>query len=173
MADNDEAAQSRGGPIESLCASVSSNALMDDQMAALNIDLQAVSGRYADAAMRGLRIGFAGIVMVVLGSLDAFWGLAAILNNEVVVVGGHGALIFDLTTWGWVQLILGVLVGLTGIGLLVGNEVARVLGISLLAINAILQVVWFTAAPLWAFLMIILDVVIIYQLMVNWAGREA
>jgi hypothetical protein len=108
-------------------------------------------------------------MMVILGSLDALWGLAAILNNEVVVVGGHGALIFDLTTWGWVQLILGALVGLTGIGLIVGNAVARVLGISLLAINAILQIVWFSAAPLWAFLIIILDVVIIYQLMVNWS----
>jgi hypothetical protein len=108
-------------------------------------------------------------MMVILGSLDALWGLAAILNNEVVVVGGHGALIFDLTTWGWVQLILGALVGLTGLGLLAGNGVARVLGISLLAINAILQIVWFSAAPLWAFLIIILDVVIIYQLMVNWS----
>lgn len=118
-------------------------------------------------------IAFAGVMMVVLGSLDAFWGLAALLNNEVVVVGGHGALILDLTTWGWVQLILGVLVGLTGFGLLAGNEVARVLGISLLALNAVLQVVWFPAAPLWAFLMIILDVVIIYQLMVNWDGKQA
>jgi hypothetical protein len=59
-------------------------------------------------------------------------------------------------------------IAFAGLGLLVGNEVARVLGISLLAINAVLQVVWFTAAPLWAFLMIILDVVIIHQLMVNW-----
>ena len=118
---------------------------------------------------RSTWIAFAGVMMVILGSLDALWGLAAILNNEVVVVGGHGALIFDLTTWGWVQLILGALVGLTGIGLIVGNAVARVLGISLLAINAILQIVWFSAAPLWAFLMIILDVVIIYQLMVNWS----
>jgi hypothetical protein len=50
--------------------------------------------------------------------------------------------------------------------------VARVLAISLLAINAILQIVWFSAAPLWAFLMVILDVVIIYQLMVNWTERE-
>jgi hypothetical protein len=108
-------------------------------------------------------------MMVILGTLDAFWGLAAILNDEVVVVGGHGALIFDLTTWGWVQLILGALVGLTGLGLIVGNAVARVLGISLLTINAVLQIVWFTAAPLWAFLMIVLDVVIIYQLMVNWS----
>jgi hypothetical protein len=117
-------------------------------------------------------IAFAGVMMVILGSLDAIWGLAAIVNDEVVVVGGHGALIFDLTTWGWVQLILGVVVGLTGLGLIVGNEAARVLGIVLLAINAVLQVVWFPAAPLWAFLVIILDVVIIYQLTVNWTEKE-
>lgn len=127
------------------------------------------SSRPPAGGERSTWIAFAGVMMVILGSLDALWGLAAILNNEVVVVGGHGALIFDLTAWGWVQLIIGVLVGLTGIGLIVGNAVARVLGISLLAINAILQIVWFSAAPLWAFLMIILDVVIIYQLMVNWS----
>ena len=113
-------------------------------------------------------IAFAGVMMVILGSLDAIWGLAAILNDEIVVVGGHGALIFDITAWGWFQLILGAVIGLTGLGLLVGNEIARVLGIFLLAINAVLQVVWFPAAPLWAFLMIVLDVVIIYQLTVNW-----
>ena len=117
-------------------------------------------------------IAFAGVMMLILGSLDVIWGLAAIVNDEVVVVGGHGALIFDLTTWGWFQLILGAVIALTGLGLLVGNEIARVLGVFLLAINAVLQIVWFPAAPLWSFLMIILDVVIIYQLTVHWAEKE-
>jgi hypothetical protein len=130
------------------------------------------SSRRPVGGQRSTWIAFAGVMMVILGSLDAIWGLAAILNDEVVVVGGHGALIFDITTWGWFQLILGVVIGLTGFGLLVGNEVARVLGIALLAINAVLQVVWFPAAPLWAFLMIVLDVVIIYQLTVNWTEEE-
>ena len=111
--------------------------------------------------------------MVILGSLDALWGLAAILNNEVIVVGGHGALIFDITAWGWIQLIVGLLVGLTGLGLLMGNEIARVLGVFLLALNAILQIVWFTAAPLWAILIIALDIIVIYQLVMGWAESEA
>ncbi len=118
-------------------------------------------------------IAFAGVLMLILGSLDVLWGLAAILNNEVVVVGGHGALIFDLTAWGWVQLILGLLVGLTGLGLLVGNEIARVLAVFLLALNAILQIVWFTAAPLWAIMIIAIDVIVIYQLMVGWTEEGA
>jgi hypothetical protein len=130
------------------------------------------SSRPPAGGQRSTWIAFAGVMMVILGFLDAIWGLAAILNDEVVVVGGHGALIFDITTWGWFQLLLGAVIGLTGLGLLVGNEVARVLGIFLLALNAVLQIVWFPAAPLWAFLMIVLDVVIIYQLTVNWTERE-
>ena len=113
-------------------------------------------------------IAFAGMMMVILGSLDALWGLAAILNNEIVVVGGRGALIFDITVWGWIHLILGLGVALIGYGLLSGNSAARVAGIFVVAINAVAQIVWFPAAPLWAFLMIIIDSVILYQLMVNW-----
>jgi hypothetical protein len=118
-------------------------------------------------------IAFAGVMMLILGSLDALWGLAAILNDEVVVVGGRGALIFDITTWGWVHLILGSLVALTGVGLMMGNTAARVAGIAFVTINAIAQIVWFPAAPLWAFLMIILDTVILYQLTTNWSAEEA
>ncbi len=130
------------------------------------------SSRPPAGGERSTWIAFAGVMMVILGFLDAIWGLAAILNDDVVVVGGHGALIFDITAWGWFQLLLGAVIGITGFGLLVGNEAARVMGIFLLGLNAILQVVWFPAAPLWAFLMIVLDVVIIYQLTVNWTERE-
>jgi hypothetical protein len=117
-------------------------------------------------------VAFAGVMMLILGSLDALWGLAAILNDEIVVVGGQGALIFDITAWGWIHLILGSLVALTGLGLLSGNEAARVAGIFFVAVNAVAQIVWFPAAPLWAFLMIIIDVVIIYQLTMNWSAEQ-
>ena len=45
---------------------------------------------------------FAGVIMVVVGSLDALWGLGGILNDDVVVVGGHWAILAGITTWGWV-----------------------------------------------------------------------
>ena len=115
-------------------------------------------------------IAFAGVMLFILGSLNAFWGLAGIVNDEVVIVGGHGSLIFDITTWGWVHRILGSLVALAGLGLMTGNATARVAGIFLVALNAIAQIVWFPAAPLWAFLMIILDTVILYQLTMNWTA---
>jgi hypothetical protein len=42
---------------------------------------------------------FAGVILFIVGSLDALRGLAAILNDDIVIVGGHGAIIADITTW--------------------------------------------------------------------------
>ena len=114
---------------------------------------------------------FAGVVMFLVGSLDALWGLGAILNDDIVVVGGHGAIIADVTTWGWVHLILGSIVALTGLGLLTGNAAARWAAVFFVTVNAVTQIVWFPAAPLWAFLLILLDVVILYQLTARWGDQ--
>ncbi|HET9152568.1 MAG TPA: hypothetical protein VFN85_00465 [Solirubrobacterales bacterium] len=111
---------------------------------------------------------FAGVLLLIVGSLDALYGLAAILNNEVVIVGGQGVMIADITTWGWIHFILGSLVAATGLGLFAGAEMARIAAVFFVAVNAVAQIVWFPAAPLWAFLMIILDVTIIYQLTARW-----
>ena len=114
---------------------------------------------------------FAGVILFVVGSLNALWGLGGILNSDVVVVGGHGAILADITTWGWVHLILGVVIALTGADLLMVKTTARWAAVFFVAVNAILQIVWFPAAPLWAFLMIILDVVILYELTARWQAQ--
>ncbi|MFL5892245.1 MAG: hypothetical protein ACJ75I_05830 [Solirubrobacterales bacterium] len=112
---------------------------------------------------------FAGVMMVLVGFLNFFYGLAAIVNDEVVVVGGHGAIIADLTAWGWVTLILAVILVLTGFGLFAGATWARVVGVGIVLLNAIEQVWIFPAAPLWAFIVILLDVIIIYNLTARWS----
>jgi hypothetical protein len=109
------------------------------------------------------------MLLVIVGGLNFFYGLAAVLNNQVVVVGGHGAVIADITTWGWITLILGVLIFMTGLGLFVAAGWARWTAVFLCTVNAVAQIGVFTEAPLWAFIVILLDVLIIYNLTVNWA----
>lgn len=111
---------------------------------------------------------FTGMILLIVGSLNALYGLAAVLNNDVVVIGGHGVIWADVTTWGWIHLILGSLVATTGIFLFTGSPTARILAIVFVTINAIAQIVWFPLAPLWAFLIVILDVTILYQLTARW-----
>jgi hypothetical protein len=133
--------------------------------------MDSVSDRPASPREEGMQNGwvvFAGVMLLVIGSLDALYGLAAVLNNEVVIVGGHGVILADISTWGWVHLILGSCVALTGIGLFASWAMARWAAVFFIAVNAIAQIVWFPAAPLWACLMIALDVVVIYQLTARW-----
>ncbi|HWX45030.1 MAG TPA: hypothetical protein VNY52_06880 [Solirubrobacteraceae bacterium] len=113
-------------------------------------------------------IVFAGVIMLIAGFLDAMWGLAAIINNEVITVGGHGVVVWDITAWGWGHLILGSLVALTGLGLLAGQSWARFVGIFFVSLNILVQFGTFTLFPLWAMMIIALDIVILYQLCVRW-----
>jgi hypothetical protein len=113
-------------------------------------------------------IVFAGVLMLIEGFLDAMWGLAAVINNEVITVGGHGVVVWDISAWGWGHLILGTLVALTGLGLLAGQSWARWLGIFFVSLNVLVQFGTFTLFPLWSMMIIALDIVILYQLTARW-----
>jgi hypothetical protein len=113
-------------------------------------------------------IVFAGVIMLVMGFLDAMWGLAAVINNEVVTVGGHGVVVWDISAWGWGHLILGTLVALTGLGLLAGQSWARWLGIFFVSLDLLVQFGTFTLFPLWSIMIIAIDILIIYQLTARW-----
>ena len=70
-------------------------------------------------------IGFAAIVMLILGGIDFFQGLIAVFDDKYYVVTASGFLVVDLTTWGWVMMIWGVLLVLAGLGLIAGQGWAR------------------------------------------------
>jgi hypothetical protein len=114
-------------------------------------------------------IAFAGIVLFLNGICGALYGLTAILNDDVVTVGGGtGVTVWDFTGWGWIQLIIGVVMAIVAVGLFTGNGAARWLAIFMAMLSALAQFGIISAFPLWAILVIVLDVVIIYQLVVRW-----
>ena len=84
-------------------------------------------------------IGFAGIVMLIIGGIDFFQGLIALFEDEYYVPTASGFLVFDLTGWGWTMLIWGVLLFLAGLGLIAGQAWARWFAIVVVALNFIAQ----------------------------------
>jgi magnesium-transporting ATPase (P-type) len=113
-------------------------------------------------------IAFAGILMLMIGIFNVIWGLIAIIDDTRITVGAAGLTLWDVTAWGWIHLILGIVLFLTGGGLLAGRGWARWLGLLFVMLNAFGQIAWMTTYPLWAVLIITLDIVIIYQLTVRW-----
>jgi len=106
----------------------------------------------------------AGVMMLVLGSFQGLQGFAAILTGDVFVDVGDYAYSVDLSTWGWVHLVLGVAIAVTGAFLLMDAVWARMVGISLAVISAIANFMFIPYYPFWAILIIGFDVAVIWAL---------
>jgi len=109
-------------------------------------------------------IFFASVMMIIAGTLNAIHGLIAIVNDEWVVFGNRADLYLDLTTWGWVHLGVGIAVLLAGIGLLSGNVLARAVAVFLAAIGIVVNFLYIPAYPVWALIVIAINVFVIYAL---------
>jgi hypothetical protein len=107
---------------------------------------------------------FAAIIMIMVGFFQAFAGLVGILENEFYVATRNYLFELDATTWGWIHLIGGVIVGLAGFGLLAGQTWARVVGITVVVLSAIANFLWIPYYPFWALTVITLDIFVIWAL---------
>nr|WP_109335452.1 hypothetical protein [Rhodococcus oxybenzonivorans] len=104
----------------------------------------------------------AAVIMVTVGIIQLFQGIAAVAENEVFVSGINYVYKFDLTTWGWIHVILGVLVAIVGLALFTGAGWARVSAIVVAAISILANFLWLPYYPGWSLLIIALDVVVIW-----------
>ena len=120
-------------------------------------------------------VGFAGILLVLIGSIDIFQGLIALFEDEYFVVSGSGFLVVDLTAWGWILLIWGALLVLAGIGLVGGQGWARWFAIFVVSLNFIAQLGFLgnSQYPLWSLTAIALQVIVLYALTARWTESAA
>ena len=115
-------------------------------------------------------IGFAGIVMMILGGINFFQGLIAIFEDEYYVVTQSGFLVFDITAWGWIMLIWGIILVLVGFALISGQSWARWTTIVLVSLNVFAQLGFLGNSnyPLWALTALALNIVVLYALIARW-----
>ena len=109
-------------------------------------------------------ISFAGVMMVIAGGLNALYGLIAVVNDEWVVWTNRADLYIDISQWGWVHLIVGLVLLLCGIGVFSGNVLARTVGVIAAAVSLIANFAFIPAYPIWALVVVTIDVLIIWAL---------
>jgi len=107
---------------------------------------------------------FAGLVMIIGGAFQALEGLAAVVNDQWLVVRPEYIFAFDLTVWGVIHLLVGLALLVIGVSLLRGQTWARVAGIVVAVISAIVNFAFLPHSPWWAILIIAVDVLIIWAL---------
>ena len=119
-------------------------------------------------------IGFAGILMVILGGLSVFEGLIALIRDNYYVVTPSGFLLFDVTGWGWIMLIWGIVLVLVGLALLNGAGWARWVSILFVSINVFGQLGFLgnTNDTVWLLITLTLNIIILYALIVRWHDSQ-
>ena len=122
---------------------------------------------YADYDYREERgagwVAFAGVMLLIVGTLNVIEGIAAIGNANFFVHNTH-YVFGSLNTWGWVVLCIGVVELAVGVGVFARNQFSRWVGVIILSLNAIVQLLMIPAYPFWSLSIFALDILAIYGL---------
>jgi hypothetical protein len=106
---------------------------------------------------------FASVLLVVIGCFNVIYGIAAIANSDVFAANAH-YVFANLSTWGWITLIIGALQLLAAAGVLAGNQLARWFGVAVIGLSAIDQMFFIPAYPFWSLTIIAMDIVALWGL---------
>ncbi|MEU3486059.1 DUF7144 family membrane protein [Streptomyces massasporeus] len=127
------------------------------------------AGDSGDWAAGGLVLG--GVLMVVYGLFAVLQGIAAIAGDEVYTSFGQYSFEFDLTAWGWIHLIVGVLVVVAGLGLFTGADWARVASAVVVGLALIANFLWLPYQPFWSIIMIVTGLFVLWSVF-NYRGSR-
>ena len=112
----------------------------------------------------------AGIFMIIVGIFHAFQGIVALANDQFYVKTPDYVFQFDLTTWGWVHLIAGVIVAIAGVALFQGAVWARAVAVVVASISILANFFWMPYYPIWSLTVIAFDAFVIWAVTVH--GRD-
>ncbi|QMU76900.1 hypothetical protein GXW83_15355 [Streptacidiphilus sp. PB12-B1b] len=107
---------------------------------------------------------FAAVLMIFGGAMAIFEGIAAIAKDDLIVVTHNYAYKLNTTGWGWIHLILGILIVLAGVALFSGAVWARAVGVVVVGLGMIANFLWLPYYPFWAIVLIAIDVFVIWAL---------
>jgi hypothetical protein len=122
-------------------------------------------GTYEQGPVKGMAGAmFAAVMMLTLGVFQAIQGLVAIFNDDWYVRSAHYTFDLDITAWGWIHLIIGIAVGLTGFALFLGRTWAAATALFLAMLSALASFFFIPYYPWWSLLVIALDAWVIWAL---------
>jgi hypothetical protein len=129
-------------------------------------DLAQAYGRHGDMGTGHGWVLFGGTMILIAGCMNLIHGIAAISDAKVLT--RHAELVFsNLHAWGWAVLILGAVQIVAALGIFAGNRYARWFGVGVACVNALVQLTFASAFPIWSLTIVGLDVLVIYGLVVH------
>ena len=111
---------------------------------------------------------FAASVLLLVGILQVLQGVVALVNgSDFLVRTPNYVFAFNASTWGWIHLVLGACLAVTGVMIFNGSPLARTIGITLAGLSAIVNFLWLPYYPIWGLVIIALDIYVIWGLLTS------
>ncbi len=110
---------------------------------------------------------FAGTIFIIGGIFQAMAGLVAIIDDQFFVVTNQYVFELSASSWGWTHLLWGLVIVLTGIGILTANTFARTIGVIVAGVTALINFAWLPYYPIWGIIMIFVSFSVIWALTVH------
>jgi hypothetical protein len=114
---------------------------------------------------------FAGILMLVRAFFQGFLGVVALTKNTFYAVTPNQLAVFNFSAWGWIHIVLGILLLTAGFSVFAGGAWGRIIGVIVTAMSLFAGLVFLPAYPIWGVITLVIDAFIIYALVVH--GAEA
>ncbi|MFG2225047.1 hypothetical protein [Streptomyces sp. NPDC048644] len=111
--------------------------------------------------------------MIFGGIMAILEGISALAKDNVFIATSNYTFQFNLTSWGWIHLILGIVIAVAGLALLTGAMWARAVGVVLAGIVMIANFLWVPYYPLWALTLIAVNGFVIWALCTSHRDTSA
>ena len=112
-------------------------------------------------------IYFASVMMFLAGLLHGVQGLVALFKHTYYVVTPNALIAFDYTTWGWIHIILAVVLVTAASSALVGGYWGRTVGVLAATLSIVANMAFLSTYPLWSLMVIVIDFFVIYAMIVK------
>ena len=109
----------------------------------------------------------ASVLLVISGLLHLMEGLVALYNNNVYLVTEKALVAFNFTAWGWIHIILSIILLTAASSVLVGGYWGRTIGVIVASLSIVANMAFMSSYPIWSIVMITIDSFIIYALILR------
>lgn len=114
----------------------------------------------------------AATLLMVVSVVGILQGISALAKDELFVSGINYVYKFDLTAWGWIALVLGIVGVIIACGMFTGALWARVGAVAIAAVSIVVNFLWLPYYPWWSVVVIALDIVVIWAV-TTWKTSRA
>jgi hypothetical protein len=115
-------------------------------------------------------IGFASIMLYLAGFFHIVAGFAALINDKVYVATKDALWVLNITQWGWIHIIGGLLAIIAASSLMQGHGFGRTIAVIVALASAVLNMAFIPMYPVWSILIIVIDILVIYAVVAH--GKE-